>query len=458
MQDGGEMDGTDLAAWLEAHRLAPSGLTLDAYVAPASLRAAIASLAARIAQLERVREGGAALPRAILLAGPVGTGTTFLTRVLASLVAPVPVYRLEAALLDPERIDALGRLLAMRRDAALVVLEEADALILDRDARQHDRTSRAGLLALLGAIDALPADHGALYLLTTSRPAGMIDAAVTRPGRCDTIVTLSRPTADELAALLRAECERRRLPWLPIEQMADALRGSTHAAAIAALDEAAGTAAAERRPLDRALVAAVLERRGEIDAEDLLDDAALRVAAVHESGHACVALALGQAVSSVRISRLRGGETHVGSDKRQPRRILGDGALLERVAIALGGLAAERVVLGEVSSGSASDTARATELVAHRLDGGGDPAWGVLSLRGLPDPGPALADRRDRHIAAVLEDQRRRAEGIVARERTSVERIAAALEVGGSLTGAQVAELCAGEALDAVDLVPILRP
>ena len=73
---------------------------------------------------------------------------------------------------------------------------------------------------------------------------------------------------------------------------------------------------------------------------------------------------------AVRISRLQGGETHVGADERR-RRILGDGALLDQAAVALGGLAAERVLLGEASSGSASDTARATELVAHRLDGGG---------------------------------------------------------------------------------------
>lgn len=435
----------ELAAWLEAHRLAPAGLTLEAYVGPPALRAAITSLATRLVGLERVRSAGAALPRAVALTGPVGTGKTFLTRVLASLIAPVPTYRLESALLDAERIEALGRLLAGRRDAAVVVLEEADALVLDRDARQHDRASRAGLLALLGAIDALPADHGAVYVLVTSRPAMAIDEAITRPGRCDTVVTLARPTAAELAALLRAQCTARRLPGLPIELMADALRGATYPAAIAALDEAVGLAAAEGRAADWPLVAEILERRGEIDADDLLDDRELHVAALHEGGHALVALATGQPVPSARISRLRGGETHVGPDERR-RRIVSDAALLDRIAVALGGLAAEQVVLGSASSGSASDTARATELAARRLDGGGDPGWGVLSLRGLYEPGPETIDRRDRRIATVLAEQHRRAEQIVTAERAGVERVAAALEAQGALPGAELLALRSGRA------------
>ncbi len=194
--------------------------------------------------------------------------------------------------------------------------------------------------------------------------------------------------------------------------------------------------------------------------------------AVHEAGHALVALRLPGADPVRKVSVLPRGVAGLGFTLQMPtedHRVLSEHALEDRIAVAFGGRVAEKLSFGQLSTGAQDDLERATELARTMVRSLGMSAKvGPVALdrspgaRFLPVPpwGEAqreseaslqLADAEVRHILDAQED---RVTQMLSRELATLKRVADRLVERESLTGDELAQLVAEPLPSALSLVP----
>jgi cell division protease FtsH len=193
--------------------------------------------------------------------------------------------------------------------------------------------------------------------------------------------------------------------------------------------------------------------------EDLLNEHDRKVVAYHESGHTLVAKHLDRADPVKKVTIIPHGRA-LGLTEQIPeedRRNLSRTYLLNRVAVLMGGHAAEKIALGDISSGAADDIQKATELVRRMVcDWGMSEALGPVHYgdrNGHPFLGKELTDmksysestgkRIDQEIQGILIQMAQQAEEILSRQRPRLDRLAR--------------ELMARETLENDDIEAILR-
>jgi cell division protease FtsH len=212
-----------------------------------------------------------------------------------------------------------------------------------------------------------------LFMGSTNRPE-VLDPALLRPGRFDRQVIVDRPDLRGREAIL--EVHARRMPLGPDVDLGAVARRTPGmvGADLAKIVNEAALAGARRgareigpidfeEALDRAQLG--LRRRGQI----MTPDERRRVA-YHEAGHALVALALPAADPVERVSIVARTIGALGATIQVPRderHIITEQEIESRVAVMLGGRAAEEIALGEVSSGAHDDLGRATALVREMV-------------------------------------------------------------------------------------------
>ncbi len=195
--------------------------------------------------------------------------------------------------------------------------------------------------------------------------------------------------------------------------------------------------------------------------------------ALHEAGHALVALRLPGADPVRKVSVLPRGVGGLGFTLQMPtedHRVLSEHALEDRIAVAFGGRVAERLTLGQVSTGAQDDLARATDLARAMVRAFGmSEKVGPVSLdrpaegRFLRGPGAgegseeseAVAQQADAEVRRILEEQEGRVTQMLSRELPMLKQVAERLVERESLTGEELVALVGEPKQTSLSLVPL---
>lgn len=413
---------------------------------------------------------GARLPRGILLVGPPGTGKTLLARAVAGQ-AGVPFFSISGS----EFVEMFVGVGAARvRDLfeqarahapCIVFIDELDALGRARQAGPfggtHDEKEQT-LNQLLVELDGFDSQSGIVLLAATNRPE-ILDPALLRAGRFDRQVLVDRPDKIGRTAILRVHVRNIQLTDdLDLEQVAALTPGFTGADLANLVNEAALVATrrhAEAVSLDdftRAIerIVAGLEKRSRI-----LNLEERRIVAYHEMGHALVAHALPKANRVHKVSIIPRGIGALGYTISRPtedRYLMTRDELEQKIAVLLGGRAAEQLVFEHLSTGAADDLAKATEIARSMVTRYAmHEELGHVSYETDDDPflgigghARTFSDATAREIDQAVRDVTNRAYQ-VAREQLVTQR--RALDAGADA-------LLARETLDADDLEGICAP
>ena len=321
------------------------------------------------------RLGGRA-PKGVLLVGPPGTGKTLLARAIAG-EAGVPFFSISGSEfvemfvgVGAARVRDLFEQ-ARRHAPCIIFVDELDALGRARAAGPfaggHDEKEQT-LNQLLVELDGFDPASGIVLLAATNRPE-VLDPALLRAGRFDRQVLVDRPDRTGRADILRVHLRRLQLaPDATPERIAALTPGFTGADLANLANEAA--LVATRRGADAVglgdftaaveRIVAGLEKRNR-----LLSPREREIVAYHEMGHALVAAAIPGADPVHKISIIPRGVGALGYTMQRPtedRYLMTRGELEDRMAVLLGGRAAEVIVFDHLSTGAADDIARATDI------------------------------------------------------------------------------------------------
>jgi cell division protease FtsH len=417
---------------------------------------------------------GARLPKGVLLVGPPGTGKTLLARAVAG-EAGVPFFSINGS----EFVEMFVGVGAARvRDLfdqarahapAIIFIDELDALGRARGAfgglGGHDEKEQT-LNQLLSELDGFDPRKGLVLLAATNRPE-ILDPALLRPGRFDRQILVDRPDRTGRVQILKVHVRRVQVaPELDLDEVAALTPGFTGADLANLVNEAA-LVATRRGAVATALddftaaierIVAGLEKRNR-----LLNPLERRIVAVHEMGHALVALSLPGADPVQKVSIIPRGIGALGYTIQRPiedRFLMTRTELDTKLAVLLAGRAAERLLLTELSTGAADDLTRATTLArAIVARYGMSERLGSVAYEAEPSPLPGvpLAAERptrssdatereiDLEVRAILQSAERHALDLLTARRAELERGAALLLEKETLGPAELAGFASGQ-------------
>jgi len=319
---------------------------------------------------------GAHMPKGILMVGPPGTGKTLLARAVAG-EAGVPFFSISGS----EFVEMFVGVGAARvRDLfdqarqqapCIIFVDELDALGRARNAQPFSGgmdEKEQTLNQLLSELDGFDPSTGIVLLAATNRPE-ILDPALLRAGRFDRQVLVDRPDRSGRTQILKVHAREIALaPDLELEAVAALTPGFTGADLANLINEAAIVATrrdAEAVTLEdftQAIerIVAGLEKRNR-----LLNPREREVVAYHEMGHALVALMCKHCDPVHKVSIIPRGVGALGFTMQRPtedRFLMTREELEEKMAVLLGGRAAEQLIFGHLSTGAADDLAKATSI------------------------------------------------------------------------------------------------
>ena len=318
---------------------------------------------------------GARIPKGILLVGPPGTGKTLLARAVAG-EAGVPFFSISGSEfvemfvgVGAARVRDLFEQ-ARKAKPCIIFIDELDSLgrIRSPGGFGGNDEKEQTLNQLLAELDGFDPSVGIVLLAATNRPE-ILDPALTRAGRFDRQVALDRPEKSGRAAILKVHMRKiKPTSDVDVDQIAAITPGFSGADLANLVNEAALTATRRHgagvtmddftRAVER-LVAGIEKR------SRLLNPEERRIVAFHEMGHALVASALKGTDPVHKISIIPRGIGALGYTMQRPtedRFLISRSDLENRMAVLMGGRAAEQLIFGEVSTGAADDLDRATEI------------------------------------------------------------------------------------------------
>ena len=325
---------------------------------------------------------GARVPKGVLLVGPPGTGKTLLAKAVAG-EAGVPFFSISGSEFV-EMFVGVGAarvrdLFDQARKAApcIIFIDELDALGRSRVAGPFggglDEKEQT-LNQLLAELDGFDPSTGVILLAATNRPE-ILDPALLRAGRFDRQVLVDRPDRQGRLEILKVHARKVKLaPDIDLDTIAGLTTGFT-GADIANLVNEAAIVATRRNATSVGLndfteaierIVAGLEKKSRV-----LNPEERRRVAYHDMGHALVAATLPGVDPVQKVSIIPRGVGALGYTIQRPtedRFLLGRSNLENRIAVLMGGRAAEQLVFdGEVSTGAADDLQRATEIALEMV-------------------------------------------------------------------------------------------
>lgn len=319
---------------------------------------------------------GGRMPKGVLLVGPPGTGKTLLARAVAG-EAKVPFFSISGS----EFVEMFVGVGAARvRDLfeqaraqapAIIFIDELDALGRARGAGPlsggHDEKEQT-LNQLLVEMDGFDTSSGLVLLAATNRPE-ILDPALLRAGRFDRQVLVDRPDKIGRVQILEVHLKKARLGTDVDPQAIAALTPGFTGADLANLVNEATLLATRRNAEAVAMedfttaierIIAGLEKRNR-----LLNPREREIVAYHEMGHALVAMALPGVDPVHKVSIIPRGMGALGYTIQRPiedRFLMTRDELENKMAVLLGGRAAEWLVFGHLSTGAADDLAKVTDI------------------------------------------------------------------------------------------------
>ena len=377
---------------------------------------------------------GARIPKGILLVGPPGTGKTLLARAVAG-EAGVTFFSISGSEfvemfvgVGAARVRDLFEQ-ARKNAPAIIFIDELDALGRARSSGQmaggHDEREQT-LNQLLTELDGFDPSSGIVLLAATNRPE-ILDPALLRAGRFDRQVLVDKPDKKGRIQILGVHMKKVTLaPDVDAEKVAALTPGFSGADLANLVNEAA--LLATRRKADAVTmedfnnaverIVAGLEKRNRV-----LNAREREIVAHHEMGHALVAMALPGVDPVHKVSIIPRGIGALGYTIQRPtedRFLMTREELENKIAVLLGGRAAEKVIYDHLSTGAADDLVKATDIARAMVARYGmDPDLGHVSydterpgFLGTGDQSAwlnrrhseATAERMDTAVKAIIDD------------------------------------------------------
>jgi cell division protease FtsH len=421
---------------------------------------------------------GATGPRGVLMVGPPGTGKTLLARAVAG-EAEVPFFALTGSSfvelfvgVGASRVREVFAE-ARKRAPSIIFIDEVDAIGQRRGGAVISNDEREQTLnQLLAEMDGFDPTSGVVVIAATNRPE-ILDPALLRPGRFDRQVEIPLPNQTERTAILTTHARSKHLAHdVDLKAVSRGTPGFSGADLANLINEAAIVAVRHGRDVIAAIDLDEARDRillGPRQASNALLPGEKRAVAIHESGHALVALCSEHADPVTKVTILPAGQS-LGATQQLPtdeRHLYSESYLNESLAVRLGGRAAELLVLGEASTGAANDLAGATELATKMVRD-----WGFSSRLGpigFGSGGPAYLGHQlenrpyaegtqlviDEEVSRLVSEAGERAAAMLAERRASLDAVIDLLLEKETISGEELMDVVRGPAGNARTAVAI---
>jgi cell division protease FtsH len=317
---------------------------------------------------------GAKIPKGVLLFGPPGTGKTLLARAVAG-EAGVPFYSISGSDfvemfvgVGASRVRDLFEQ-AKANAPAIVFVDEIDAVGRHRGAGLgggHDEREQT-LNQLLVEMDGFDTKGGVILIAATNRP-DILDPALLRPGRFDRQIAVDTPDMEGRKAILRVHAKGKPFtPDVDLDSVARRTPGFTGADIANVINEAALlTARNEKRAITNDFLEEAIDRviAGPERRTRAMSEHEKKITAYHEGGHALVAWALPHSAPVHKVTILPRGRSlgHTLVLPTEDKYTQTRAELIDTLAYALGGRAAEELVFHEPTTGAQNDIEKASSI------------------------------------------------------------------------------------------------
>lgn len=321
---------------------------------------------------QKFKELGAKIPRGVLLVGPPGTGKTLLAKAVAG-EAKVPFYSISGSDfvemfvgVGASRVRDLFEQ-AKKTSPSIIFIDEIDAVGRQRGAGLgggHDEREQT-LNQLLVEMDGFGVNQGVIVIAATNRP-DILDNALLRPGRFDRQVVVDVPDMKGREAILKVHARDKKLDSsVDLSVIAKTTAGFTGADLANLLNEAALLAARYNlrtigmEEIENAMIKVVV---GTEKKTRVMSDKEKKLTAFHEAGHALISRLLPSQdpvhqISIIPRGRAGGYTMNLPSEDRS---YTTRNEILDSICVLLGGRAAEKLTLEDISTGASNDIERAT--------------------------------------------------------------------------------------------------
>ncbi|MBI1921056.1 MAG: ATP-dependent metallopeptidase FtsH/Yme1/Tma family protein [Geobacter sp.] len=407
---------------------------------------------------------GGRIPKGVLLVGPPGTGKTLLARAVAG-EAGVPFFSISGSdfveMFVGVGASRVRDLFVQGKKSApcIIFIDEIDAVGRHRGAGLgggHDEREQT-LNQLLVEMDGFESNEGVILIAATNRP-DVLDPALLRPGRFDRQVVVPQPDVKGREAILKVHSKK--VPLAPDADLAVIARGTpgfSGADLANVVNEAALLAARKDKSMvdmkdiddakDKVLMG--VERRSMV-----ISDEEKKNTAYHEAGHTLVAKLIPGTDPVHKVSIIPRGRA-LGLTMQLPmedKHSYNTQTLLDKVAVLMGGRAAEELIFNAMTTGAGNDIERATEIARKMVC-----EWGMSEKMGPVTFGKkeesiflgrdmsmhknyseATAVEIDSEIRRIVEDSYRRAKNLLLDNIAILHQLAHNLIEKENLTGAEV--------------------
>ncbi len=402
---------------------------------------------------KKYMELGARIPKGVLLSGAPGTGKTLLARAVAG-EAGVPFFS-DSGSDFVEMFVGVGASRvrdlfdqAKKNAPCIVFIDEIDAVGRMRGAGYgggHDEREQT-LNQLLVEMDGFGMNEGIIIIAATNRP-DVLDPALLRPGRFDRQIIVHRPDVKGREAILKVHTRGKPLgDDVDLTTVAKRTPGYTGADLANLCNEAALLAARNReRTIHFVHFEEAAERvmAGPQKKTRVINEKEKKAVAFHESGHTLVGMLVphGDPIHKVTIIPRGMAMGYTLPLPTEDRYLVTKSQILDQVAMALGGRAAEELVFGQISTGAQNDLEKSTAMVRQMItEYGMSEALGPMTYGQRQDQvflgrditrerdyGEEVASAIDREVQEIVMQQYRRAKELLVSRRATLNRLAITL-------------------------------
>ena len=391
---------------------------------------------------EKYTKMGAKVPKGVLLCGKPGTGKTLIAKAIAG-EANVPFISMSGSEFV-EMFAGLGasrvrKLFSKAKDISpcIIFIDEIDAIGSRRTATSGaDTENNQTLNQLLVEMDGFNSDTSIIVIAATNRPE-MLDEALLRPGRFDRRITIGLPDVNDREEILKIHAKDKKISEnVSLRSIAEDTAGASGAELANILNEAAIYAATRKHTeIDQNDIEDAMKKveMGLEKKNKAISEKDKKLTAYHEAGHAVVSKYLPTQDQVKEISIIprgvAGGYTMYKNN--EDKFYVSKTEMEEKLISLMGGRAAEKVALDDISTGASNDIEVAMKIARDMVTVYGmDDEIGPISINIDKDPyqlqllGNNLEDKIGKEVSKILDNAYKRAQEILIEHRDKLDAVA----------------------------------